>query len=335
MSEFLSAWDSAREPSFVAFRIVGPAHSPRAHRLREDLSRISVPYSFLDSSSEEGRELLREHHLEGAEVPVVVSRDGSALVDPSHADLMETLGFRPDPGVAGLRRRRHRRRAGLAAAVYAASEGLTTLVLETELPGGQAGTSSLIRNYLGFPHGLSGQQPHQPGHRAGVAVRREHHARPGRRADRAGSGADGAPGRGRPGHGPRGGDRERRDLAAPRRARPEALVGAGVFYGAAGAEAHAMAGRGVYVIGAGNSAGQAALHLARYAASVTMVVRGPGLSATMSNYLITEISKTPVIRVRAGHRGHRRPGPVQPGDPDAAGAGQRRHRDGPAPPRCS
>jgi thioredoxin reductase (NADPH) len=301
VSEFLSAWDSAREPSFVAFRIVGPAHSPRAHRLRDDLSRISVPYSFLENSSEEGRELLREHHLEGAEVPVVVCRDGSALVDPSHADLMETLGFRPDPGVrtcdvavigAGP--------AGLAAAVYAASEGLTTLMVETELPGGQAGTSSLIRNYLGFPHGLSGGSltnraieqawlfgastmlARADGLTAQGPERVVHLAGGGQVTARAVVIATGV---------------TWRRLGVPAL---EALVGAGVFYGAAGAEAHAMAGRDVYVIGAGNSAGQAALHLARYAASVTMVVRGPGLSATMSNYLITEISKTSVIRVRAG-----------------------------------
>jgi len=301
VAEFLSAWDSAREPSFVAFRIVGPAHSPRAHRLREDLSRISIPYSFLESSSEEGRKLLRDHHLEGTAGPVVVCRDGSALVDPSHADLMETLGFRHDPGVrscdvavigAGP--------AGLAAAVYAASEGLVTLMVEPELPGGQAGTSSLIRNYLGFPHGLSGGSLTNRaieqawlfgasttlGRASGLTAqgpeRVVHLAGGGQVTARAVVIATGV---------------TWRRLGVPAL---EALVGAGVFYGAAGAEAQAMAGRDVYVIGAGNSAGQAALHLARYAASVTMAVRGPGLSATMSNYLITEISRTPNIRVRAG-----------------------------------
>ena len=301
VAEFLSAWDSAREPSFVAFRIVGPAHSPRAHRLRDDLSRISVPYSFLENSSEEGQQLLREHHLEGAQVPVVVYRDGAVLVDPSHADLMGALGFRPDPGVrscdvaiigAGP--------AGLAAAVYAASEGLRTVMVEPELPGGQAGTSSLIRNYLGFPHGLSGGSltnraieqawlfgasitlGRADGLTAQGPERLVRLAGGGQVAARAVVIATGV---------------TWRRLGVPA---VEALVGAGVFYGAAGAEAHAMAGRDVYVIGAGNSAGQAALHLARYAASVTMVVRGPGLSATMSNYLITEISKTANISVRAG-----------------------------------
>jgi thioredoxin reductase (NADPH) len=133
--------------------------------------------------------------------------------------------------------------AGLAAAVYAASEGLSTVILEPDMPGGQAGTSSLIRNYLGFPRGLSGE-----------------------------------------------------DLTS--RAVDQAwLFGASFTLGAAAAEARAMAGQHVYVIGAGNSAGQAAIHLSRYAASVTMVVRGPGLAASMSSYLITEISKTANIRI--------------------------------------
>jgi len=300
VAEFLSAWDSSREPSFVAFRIVGPANSPRAHRLREDLSRISVPYVFLENSSEEGRALLREHHLESTQVPVVLAQDGSVLVDPGHRDLMEVLGFRPDPGlrscdvavIGGGP-------AGLAAAVYAASEGLRTAILEPDLPGGQAGTSSLIRNYLGFPHGLSGssltsravEQAWLFGASA-VLARVDGLAAEGpeRVVRLAGGGqvtaravviATGV---------------TWRRLGVPSL---EALVGAGVFYGAAGAEAQAMAGHDVYVIGAGNSAGQAALHLAKYAASVTMVVRGAGLSATMSAYLVTEISKTANIAVRA------------------------------------
>ena len=300
VSTFLSAWEKSREPSFVAFRIVGPAHSPDAHRLRDDLSRISVPYSFFDRDSERGRQLLREHDLEDAQVPVVVYRDGSVLVDPSHADLMGTLGFRPDLQVracdvvvigAGP--------AGLAAAVYAASEGLSTLMLEPDMPGGQAGTSSLIRNYLGFPHGLSGddlsnraiEQAWLFG--ASIMLGR----------------ADGLTARGaervvRLAGGSQVSARAViiatgvtwRRLGVPAL---EALVGAGVFYGAAGAEARAMAGRDAYVVGGGNSAGQAALHLARYAASVTMLVRGAGLRATMSSYLVTEIGKTANIHIRA------------------------------------
>ena len=139
------------------FRIVGPAHSPRAHRLRDDLSRASVPYWYFDHESAEGRQLLHEHDLEGRPLPVVLARNDSVLVNPSHEDLMAKLGFRSSPAlracdvaIVGACP------AGLAAAVYATSEGLSTVILEPEIPGGQAGTSSLIRNYLGFPHGLPG-----------------------------------------------------------------------------------------------------------------------------------------------------------------------------------
>jgi thioredoxin reductase (NADPH) len=299
VSEFLSAWDKSREPSVVAFRIVGPAHSPDAHLLREDLSRIGIPYWFFDDTSDEGRRLLREHRLEGTNVPVVLANDGTALVGPSHTDLLNRLGFRSDLEIAacdvavvGAGP------AGLAAAVYAASEGLSTLVMEPDVIGGQAGTSSRIRNYLGFPRGLSGDElTNRAGEQAwlfGVnftlgradgltaeGTARVVHVADGRQtAARAVVIASGV---------------TWRRLGVPSL---EALVGSGVFYGAAGAEARAMAGRDVYIIGAGNSAGQAALHLARYAASVTMVVRGSGLRASMSDYLVTEITRTGNIQIR-------------------------------------
>ena len=298
VSEFLAAWDKSREPERVAFRIVGPAHSPRAHRLRDDLARAAVPYWYFDKDSEEGWQLLREHDLDGAPLPAVIARDGSVLVDPSHEDLLAKLGFRMTPDLeacdvaivgAGP--------AGLAAAVYATSEGLSTLVLEPEIPGGQAGTSSMIRNYLGFPRGVSGEeltaraldQAWLFGANFTFAAAEGLAVRDGRRVVQAG-------GREVEAHAVviASGVTWRR-LGIPAL---EALIGAGVFYGAAAAEARAMAGRDVYVVGAGNSAGQAAIHLAKYAATVTMVVRGEDLTATMSSYLVTEISKTANIRVR-------------------------------------
>ena len=297
ISEFLAAWDKSREPSFAAFRIVGPANSPRAHQLRDDLSRISVPYWSFEDTSAEGRRLLRGYRLEGTRLPVVLAMDGTVLVDPSHEDLMAVLGL---PSAVGTRvcdvAIIGAGPAGLAAAVYAASEGLGTVILEPDLPGGQAGTSSLIRNYLGFPRGLSGEDLTSravdqawlfgASFTLGAAddltmdgASRVVHAADGRVEARAVVIATGV---------------TWRRLGVPEL---EALLGAGVFYGAAAAEARAMAGQHVYVIGAGNSAGQAAIHLSRYAASVTMVVRGPGLAASMSSYLITEISKTANIRI--------------------------------------
>ncbi len=298
MSEFLAAWDKAREPSQVAFRIVGPAHSPRAHRLREDLTRAGVPYWYFDQGSAEGRRLLYEHDLDGGPLPVVLAHDGSVLVNPSHEDLLATLGLPPalgtracDVAIIGAGP------AGLAAAVYAASEGLSTVVLDPELPGGQASTSSLIRNYLGFPHGVAGDD---------LAMRAVNQAWLFGASFTLGA-ADGltADGAARVVH-VAGGQVEARAVVIAtgvtwrRLGMPEleALVGAGVFYGAAAAEARAMTGQEVYVIGAGNSAGQAAIHLSKYAATVTMVVRGAYLGATMSSYLVTEISKTDNIRVR-------------------------------------
>ena len=260
-----------------------------------------MPYWFFDDGSEEGRRLLREYGVKGSGVPVAVHYDGTVLVDPAHAELMGKLGMRTsidlrscDVVIIGAGP------AGLAAAVYAASEGLSTLVLEPDVPGGQAGTSSLIRNYPGFPHGLSGEdltnraieQAWLLGANIVLARATELTARGPEQIVRTADGSEVA---------------ARaviiatgvawRRLGVPAL---EALVGAGVFYGAAGAEARAMAGRHVVVVGAGNSAGQAALHLARYAASVTLAVRGQGLRASMSEYLVTEISKTAGIAVRTG-----------------------------------
>jgi thioredoxin reductase (NADPH) len=190
--------------------------------------------------------------------------------------------------------------AGLAAAVYAASEGLSTLVLEAAVPGGQAGTSSLIRNYPGFPHGVSGDELTNRaaeqawlfganitiGRAAGLTARG---------SDLVVRTADGSEVAARAVIIATGVSWRRLGVPAL-----EAMIGSGVFYGAAGAEARAMTGRHVYVVGAGNSAGQAAIHLAKYAASVTMVVRGPDLSSSMSEYLITDISTTASIGVRFG-----------------------------------
>jgi thioredoxin reductase (NADPH) len=298
VNEFLGAWEESREPLTPAFQIVGPAHSRRAHRLRDVLSRICVPYQFLDNDSAQGQRLLREVGMEGNDLPAASFYDGTVLADRSTADLLGALGFqtRVEPGtcdvvIAGGGP------AGMAAAVYAASEGLATTVLDP-MPGGQAGTSPLIRNYLGFPNGISGdrltvralEQAWLFGANIVVARATGLHASGSDRIVRLDDGAvvtakaailaTGV---------------TWRRLGIPGL---EALAGAGVYYGGAAGETRGCEGQDVFVIGAGNSAGQAAISLAKYAASVTLVVRGASLQDSMSQYLVTQIGKTGNISVR-------------------------------------
>jgi thioredoxin reductase (NADPH) len=298
ISDFLAAWSKTREPSFAAIRIVGRQWEPRSHDLRDVLTRIGMPYQFYPHDSRAGRELLRESGQDGSRLPVVVYRTGQVLADPSHAELAEFLGVAIHPqatnydvAIVGAGP------AGLAAAVSAASEGLATLVVEPEVFGGQVGTSSLIRNFPGFPHGISGddlafrafEQAWLFGTSFVFATSATALTTQG--SERLLQLSDGRPVTARtvvlaPGV-------AWRRLGVPSL---EALVGTGVFYGAAGSEARAMEGRDVFVTGAGNSAGQAAIHSAGYAASVTTLVRGDALAATMSDYLIQESGPHPTSR---------------------------------------
>jgi len=282
--------------------------------------------------------VLLETGLDGSVLPVVAVYTGTVLDDPSDAELMAALGVTTHPSTArcdlailgsGP--------AGLAAAVYAASEGLQTLVLEPEITGGQAGTSSLTRNYLGC---ISGEELAPALDQAWlfgadfVLSQRATHLR-----------SVGTSGWCAPPTAPTSplGPWSLRPVSWRRLGVPalEALVGAGVFYGAGGAEAgnaRAMRGRNV-AVGARNSAGQATLHLARYARSVTMLILGAVLEATMSEYLVTAISGTPNILPR------RRCRPLPGGSPATRGCppdGCRSYRRGPRPgtgpmsgPRCS
>jgi len=302
VGEFLAAWADEQEPRFEMFRIVGPKWSARAHQMRDLLTRMGMPYSFYDDDSETGRRLLGEAGQNGRRLPVVVRHDGRVLVDPSDAELIEAFGGGTrlgrevyDLAIIGAGP------AGLAAAVYASSEGLSTVVLEREISGGQAGTSSRIRNFPGFTWGIGGQEfanraceqawlfganmvfaTEATQLRASGAQRLIRVADGQEVAARAVILATGV---------------SWRRLGVPRL---EALIGAGVFYGAGGSEARAMKGRDVCVVGAGNSAGQAATHLAKYANSVTMLVRGDTLATSMSEYLITELRQLPNVTVRLG-----------------------------------
>jgi thioredoxin reductase (NADPH) len=257
-------------------------------------------FAFYRDDSPAGRQLLAEAGVDGSRLPVIVFFDHRVLVDPTRAELFANLGVATSPNIeacdvaivgAGP--------AGLAAAVYAASEGLQTFLLEPVIPGGQAGTSSLIRNYLGFERGISGsdlanramQQAWLFG--TNFVLSQEATWLGVRGPERLVRTTDGSQVRARAVVLATG--VEWRRLGVPPL---EALLGNGVFYGAAGAEARAAQGRDVFVVGAGNSAGQAVLHLAKYAATVTMLVRRDNLAATMSEYLRTEIEQAPNVRVR-------------------------------------
>jgi thioredoxin reductase (NADPH) len=302
VTELLEKWARSHLPRPEVMRVVGEEWSARSHEIRDLLSRNVIPFGFYPADAGPGKALLERAGAAAAMLPVVIMFDGRVLENPSNAQLAEAIGLRTSPGAglydvavigAGP--------AGLAAAVYGASEGLSTVVLEPEAIGGQAGTSSHIRNYLGFPTGVSGED---------LAVRAYTQAW--------NFGADyvyGNPATGLRVQGPErvvtlaGGIEVRsravviatgvsyRRLGIPSL---DALTGAGVFYGAATSEATAMKGREVFVVGGANSAGQAAVHLARYAAKVTMLVRGQSLAESMSEYLVKEITSTPNIAVRRG-----------------------------------
>ncbi len=302
VTDFLREWEASVGKRHRAFTVIGDSAKPRTHELRRLLHRSGVTADHLAPDSPDAVALLAEAGLDAPGVPLVRTPAGQILVDPDDAELARAHGLSTelpsgvvDLAVVGAGP------AGLAAAVYAASEGLETLVLEVESIGGQAGSSSLIRNYLGFSRGVSGAELAQRAYQqAWVFGARFGHTRrvTGMRVGelfelqvapdevvraRAVVLATGV---------------TYRRLGAPGL---EPFVGASVFYGASSVEARAQAGRDVLVVGGGNSAGQAALHLARYAGSVSIVVRGEGLAASMSRYLIDQLDAAGV-RLIAGAR---------------------------------
>lgn len=301
VNAYLAEWTRSHGPRMELVRVVGEDPSPRAHEIREILERSGVPHGFYLAASEQGGRLLERSGLDDSRLPVVILLDGHAIVNPSNAEIFEALGASSaeertcDVAIVGAGP------AGLAAAVYTASEGLKTIVVEREAVGGQAGTSSLIRNYLGFPNGISGAELAQRAYQqawlfgAKYVFARQVSAL---RADgicrvlvlsdgteitaRALVVASGA---------------SYRHLDAPG---IERYVGAGVYYTTSGGYTEWLKNKEVFVAGGGNSAGQAVLHVAKNARRVTLLVRGDALETGMSEYLVQQIRRRPNIEVRLG-----------------------------------
>jgi thioredoxin reductase (NADPH) len=304
VDDLLSDWQASFQPSFEGIRLIGHRWSPLTHQIKDFLSRNQIPYHWLDieleSQASEAQKLLTAASLEASRLPVVIFPDGSHLVQPENAQVVEKLSGRKlqaskpfyDLVIVGAGP------AGLAAAVYGASEGLKTLLIDQEAAGGQAGTSSRIENYLGFPSGLSGsdltRRAVAQATRLGAEILSPREVTglkvedPYRYVQM------------------RGGEEischallistgvSYRKLSTPG---VERLTGAGVYYGAAQSEAIFYKGEDVYIIGGANSAGQAAMHFSKYARSVNMLVRGDSLAKGMSQYLVDQIGATPNIHV--------------------------------------
>src|SRR3954471_23890107 len=300
VTDLLRDWQQRRSTRPTVVTIVDRQWSLRSYEIRDLLQRGGLPFAFHTADSEQGRALLHQVQRPAGPFPLLIRFDGHVLTDPTKEQVAQALGVRHsstegifDVVVVGAGP------AGLSAAVYAASEGLRTIVVDRDSIGGQAGTSSLIRNYLGFPLGVSGadlcnralDQAWSFG--AETSVLREVTGLRAHRRHLVIELADGAELTARTVVLATGASYQR--LGVPRL---EALVGAGVFYGGGITEAPAMTGQHVFVVGAGNSAGQAAVHLAKYAAQVTMIVRGTGLAASMSDYLVKTIEAAQNIDVR-------------------------------------
>ncbi|MGA8492150.1 MAG: FAD-dependent oxidoreductase [Terriglobales bacterium] len=305
LDDLLGDWQASYRPTFEGIRVLGTRWSPRSYELRDFLARNRVPYQWIDveasANDPETKQLLEALGSEAANLPIVLFPDGTKLLESVPAEVAQKVGLRTraqtdfyDLAIVGGGP------AGLAAAVYGASEGLHTVMVEREAPGGQAGMSSRIENYLGFPAGLSGNDLARravvQAQRFGVEILSPQEVVGVRtegpyRIVKLGDGseischalmiASGV---------------QWRRLDAPGIDR---LQGAGVYYGGGATEALSCKGETVYVVGGANSAGQAAMNFARFAERVVILVRGESLSSTMSQYLIDQIKETPNIQVWA------------------------------------
>lgn len=301
LNDLLDDWFASYRPPFEGTRVIGHRWSPNSHKIKDFLARNHVPYQWLDiERDQEAQELVNYSGLDNAELPLVILPDGERLVKPSNIEIAAKVGLQTqakqpfyDLAIVGGGP------AGLAAAVYGASEGLRTVMIEREAPGGQAGTSSRIENYLGFPIGLSGADLARRGvtqaKRFGVEILTPQEVA-GIRTNgnyRYALLKDGS------------------EIACHalilamgvswRRLNVpgiEKLTGRGVYYGAAMTEAMECSNEKVYIVGGANSAGQAAMHFSKYAQQVHMLVRGDDLGKGMSQYLVDQIGATENIIVQ-------------------------------------
>ncbi|NGO43153.1 FAD-dependent oxidoreductase [Streptomyces ureilyticus] len=302
LDDLLDAWRAADHRPVPITKVVGHRWSARSSGVREFLARNQVPYRWYSCDEPEGRRLLAAAGQDEQRLPLVVTADGTALVEPEDPELADRVGLATTPTadfydlvvIGGGP-------AGLGAAVYGASEGLRTVLVERTATGGQAGQSSRIENYLGFPDGVSGSQLTDRARRQATKFGAEILTA----RDVTGLEVNGAARTVRFSDGSAVAAHcvilatgvTYRQLAAPG---VEDLTGCGVFYGSALTEAAACQGHDVYIVGGANSAGQAAMHLAKGAKSVTLLVRGASLSDSMSHYLIQQITDAPNISVRTG-----------------------------------
>jgi thioredoxin reductase (NADPH) len=305
LDDLLDDWQASYRPTFEGIRVLGTRWSPRSYELRDFLARNHVPYQWIDveasANDPETKRLVEALGPEATQLPVVLFPDGTKLLESIPADVAQKVGLRTraqtdfyDLAIVGGGP------AGLAAAVYGASEGLHTVMIEREAPGGQAGMSSRIENYLGFPMGLSGgdlaRRAVVQAQRFGVEILSPQEAVAARmegpyRIIKLADGseischalmiASGV---------------QWRRLEAPGIDR---LQGAGVYYGGGATEALSCKGETVYVVGGANSAGQAAMNFAKYAKRVVILVRGDSLASSMSQYLIDQIKEMPNIELWA------------------------------------
>jgi thioredoxin reductase (NADPH) len=300
LTDLLDDWQTVHQPGFDGIRVVGHPWTPDSHRVKDFLARNNVPYLWMDiESNAEASDLLDMVQDQEPELPMLFFTDGKHLANPSNRAIADRIGIQTvadqplyDLLVVGAGP------AGLAAAVYGASEGLRTLVVEQEAPGGQAGTSSRIENYLGFPTGISGgelaRRAVSQARRFGVEILTTRRV--------VGLDVDGPTSVISLEDGTTLNSRavliatgvSYRKMQA---GGISALTGAGVYYGAALGEGESIRDQEIYVVGGANSAGQAAMYFARFAKTVTMLVRGPSLAESTSQYLIDQIQGTANIRV--------------------------------------